>query len=474
VLSPPRVEALGIRTEAVRVAEVGAVLRAPGQVIPDESRYAFITPRARGVVRSVDAQIGQIVREGDLLARIDSSEVAEARLGLIDAFQALEVARAKLSWQDSVHENSLEMIDALQDRLAPSEVQQQFTDRPVGKTREELLRSYANFYLAEVNAKRFSELMSREAVAPATFQEKQAEYQVELATFQGLMDRMAFEVTLDYTLARQAAREARTAVKVARERLRVLGVPVDDLVEQFESGETTGEDPRPEPARTLREAAESAASPSREVSDLMEAQGDPVGTYELRAPFTGTILDRERIVPGVVVTGQAHLFTMADLGRVWVEAYVQESDFGLLAGGRGGRIEFTSPAYPDQVFAGEILYTGDLVDEESRSIRLLASAENPGRVLKPGMFVNVEIHGSKVRRLPGVPESALLTDGPDHFVFVRAGADRFERRAVRPGVREDDRVAILDGLKTGEHVVVQGAFDLKALQENPGRPPAGR
>jgi RND family efflux transporter MFP subunit len=288
------------------------------------------------------------------------------------------------------------------------------------------------------------------------------------------MDRMAFEVTLDYTLARQAAREARTAVKVARERLRVLGVPVDDLVQQFESGETTAEDPRPEPAKTLREAAESAASPSREVSDLMEAQGDPVGTYELRAPFTGTILDRERIVPCVVVTGQAHLFTMADLGRVWVEAFVQESDFGLLAGGRGGRVEFSSPAYPDQVFTGEILYTGDLVDEESRSIRLLASAENPGRVLKPGMFVNVEIHGSKVRRLPGVPESALLTDGPDHFVFVRAGADRFERRAVRPGVREDDRVAILDGLKTGEHVVVQGAFDLKALQENPGRPPAGR
>jgi multidrug efflux pump subunit AcrA (membrane-fusion protein) len=73
-----------------------------------------------------------------------------------------------------------------------------------------------------------------------------------------------------------------------------------------------------------------------------------------------------------------------------------------------------------------------------------------------------------------VPESALLTEGPDHFVFVRAGADRFERRTVRPGVREEGRVAILEGLEAGENVVVEGAFDLKALQQNAGRSPNGR
>src|SRR5690606_9921988 len=138
-------------------------------------------------------------------------------------------------------------------------------------------------------------------------QQKEARYQVDKATFQGLMDRMAFEVTLDYTQARQALREARTAVKVARETLRVFGVPIDKIAEQFESGELTGgEGDLPsaadgEPKTTLRKAAESTAHPSRDVSDLMKAEGEPVSTYELRAPFDGVVLERERIVPGVIV-----------------------------------------------------------------------------------------------------------------------------------------------------------------------------
>ena len=204
------------------------------------------------MIREVKAQIGQRVEEGELLASIDSSDVARARLDLIDALTRLEIARAKRNWQEAIYQNALAMIEALQQSLDPQEVQRRFADRPVGKTREELLRSYARFYLSQVAAERYENLKEKDAVSVALFEQKRAEFQVDKATFQGLMDRMAFEVTLDYTLARQELREARTAVKVARETLRVFGVPIDRIAEQFESGELTGsyEDrqPRAHPA----------------------------------------------------------------------------------------------------------------------------------------------------------------------------------------------------------------------------------
>lgn len=459
---------LGISAVEVSSGTIGAVLNAPGQVIPDESQFAYITPRAKGVIREVQVQIGQSVQKGDLLVSIDSAEVAQARLTLIDALLRLEIARAKLNWQETIYHNALDMIQRLRERPDPDELQREFANRPVGRTREQLLTAYANLHLSEIASERYEKLSGKEAVPVALAQQKEARYQVDKATFQGLMDRMAFEVTLDYTQARQALREARTAVKVARETLRVFGVPIDKIAEQFESGELTGgEGDQPsaadgEPKTTLRKAAESTAHPSRDVSDLMKAEGEPVSTYELRAPFDGVVLERERIVPGVIVDGTHRLVTMAGLDTVWVEAHVHESDFDLLSRSREGWVEFTSPAYPGEAFRGEVLYTGDMVDPKSRTIRLLATAKNPDRKLKPGMFVTIEIHSEEARSVPKIPRSALLTDNDTHFVFVQVGPERFERRRVEIAGRSGDTVAVLDGLKPGERVVVRGGFELKA------------
>ncbi len=457
---------LGIVTAEVSTGTVSAVFTAPGQIVPDESQFAYITPRAKGIIRDVHAQIGQHVRKGDLLTTIDSSEVAQARLSLIDALTRLEIARAKLNWEETIYHNGLDMIEALRGDPDPDQVQKKFAKRPVGKTREQLLTAYAQYHLSQITSARYDKLSKQDAVPLMRAQQQRATYQVDRASFQGLMDRMAFEITLEYTQARQELREARTAVKVARETLRVYGVPIDKLAEQFESGELTGDGGDGEPKATLREAAEATIAPSRDVSELMKAEGEPVSTYELLAPFDGTVLQRERIVPGVVVDGTNHLFTMAGLDTVWVEAHVHESDFDLLNRSKGGRVQFTSPAYPGEEFEGQVLYTGNLVDQKSRMVRMLATAENPERKLNPGMFVNVEIHSQDARNEPKIPESALLTNGDAHFVFVQTGPERFERRQVEIGRRKGDEVAVTRGLDAGERVVVEGAFELKAKSQS--------
>ena len=96
-------------------------------------------------------------------------------------------------------------------------------------------------------------------------------------------------------------------------------------------------------------------------------------------------------------------------------------------------------------------------------MKLLAQAQNPERLLKPGMFVEVEVLSPEPEPADQVPASALLTQGDRTFVYVRTGPEQFERREVIAGTVYEGMVVIREGLKSGEEVVVEGGFKLKSL-----------
>jgi membrane fusion protein, heavy metal efflux system len=154
---------------------------------------------------------------------------------------------------------------------------------------------------------------------------------------------------------------------------------------------------------------------------------------------------------------------MANLATVWVEADIHESDFDSLARSRGGKIRFRSPAYPGREFEGEVTYTGDLVDEKSRRVKLLARAKNPERLLKPGMFVEVQVLSPRGKTAPLIPAAALLTQGSRMIVYVRTGPDQFTGREVDVEISRGGTTVVRSGLESGEVVVVEGGFKLKSL-----------
>jgi multidrug resistance efflux pump len=147
-------------------------------VAPNESQYAFITPRAAGVVRTVNARIGQSVHAGDLLATIDSPAVGEARLELYTKLQTLEVAKAEADWEEMVYRNTNELIDHLRKGESPEEIQRRFVDRAVGENRERLLTAYAQYRLARATIDRNRELHAQKLIATKQFQEVTAGYEV--------------------------------------------------------------------------------------------------------------------------------------------------------------------------------------------------------------------------------------------------------------------------------------------------------
>jgi Cu(I)/Ag(I) efflux system membrane fusion protein len=116
-------------------------------------------------------------------------------------------------------------------------------------------------------------------------------------------------------------------------------------------------------------------------------------------------------------------------------------------------------AYPERVFEGKVAFIYPAVSAETRTARVRIELANPGRLLKPAMYAEVElaVPQSTVKRL-SVPDSAVLDSGNRQVVLVRLDEGRFEPRAIKVGARGDGYVEVLDGIREGDSVVVSANF----------------
>ncbi len=442
-------DAIGLRTAKVERGPRYETLQAPGRIAPNENRYAFITPRASGIARVVAGRIGQDVKAGDILVTIDSAEVAQARSDLLTRLQELELAKLQADWRVKMHESTVRLVERIKAGDTPEEIHERFQDEVLGPNREKLVGALAQLRLAKSTLERNKALVTGTQSVPfKQYQQSVAEHEAAQATYQALLDSIGYETKLAADIAVQQLRQSETAVRVARERLLVLGLAPDGS--QAWSGQDK-DNVRPDGPEG-------------------EGRGDdaraPLSTYALRAPFDGTILDRAAVVPGVAVDKEHQVFTMADLSTVWVEVQVYENDFAKLPRSRDGRVLFTSPAYPGRTFEAKVIYTGDLVDDKTRSVLLLAQADNADRALKPGMFIEARITTTTEDQVPLAPRSALLTDDHSSFVFVKNERGAYERRDVQvdehESIGQGPLLVIHDGLRDGDEVVVEGGFKLKS------------
>jgi membrane fusion protein, heavy metal efflux system len=184
-------------------------------------------------------------------------------------------------------------------------------------------------------------------------------------------------------------------------------------------------------------------------------------TYEVIAPISGTIVrvnksGGEQIAPG------EPLAEIVALDTVWVEAPVFEMDLGRLA--KEGRAVFTTAAFPNREFEGRLIHVGKVVDEQSRTATAIFEVANRSQELSIGMQANVRLNAGTQTSVLLIPREAVLDNEGRKIVYVLLSGEEFERRDVVLGDEYGGKVAVLSGIKPGERVVTQGAYQLK-LQE---------
>ena len=171
---------------------------------------------------------------------------------------------------------------------------------------------------------------------------------------------------------------------------------------------------------------------------------------------SGTVVER-KIVLGQVVQPADALFTVADLSEVWVTAQVPEQEASLLAVGQPMQIEI--PALAHQRFEGQLVYVGELVSNETRTVPARTVLTNPDRMIKPGMLATLLIAGKPVS-VPVIPAAAVVReDGYDH-VFVALGDNQYKLTVVKLGPESNGVRPVLSGLEPGALIVTEQAYHL--------------
>jgi len=221
------------------------------------------------------------------------------------------------------------------------------------------------------------------------------------------------------------------------------------------------------------EAALAAAIAQRDALRDTRAPGrtaNPSGTgYSVRAPIAGVVV-RVAKGPGAQVAPGEPIVEVIDAQKVWLEVSVSERDLARL--GRVTRATFTTPGAPDKEYTANLVDRGAVVNPQSRAITMVFEAANADGTLRSGQQANVRLDAEERAEALVVPLEAVLESEGKRFVYVLRSGEEFERRDVTVGDEYGDRIAILSGLKAGERVVTQGAYQLRQHELRPASPGA--
>jgi len=328
--------ALQEKIQLVKVgeAEIREVLRMPGSIQVDEQRVARIGAPVTGRITDIDAVLGQQVKQGQTLATLNSTELAQNQLVYIKALQQIDL-----------HSKAVE---------------------------------------------RARTLLEADVISKAELQRREAELSA-----------------------------AQAELNAAADQLQVLGMSTQGI------------------------AKLSKTSAMHSFSNVI-------------ARISGTVINR-RINLGQVVQPADELFVVADLSRVWAVAEVPERGIDLIE--KGQEVDIEIPAINDKPIKGKLIYVGDVVNPETRTVTVRSELNNVKGEIKPDMLVSMLVQSRPISKL-SVPVKSIVREEDKDHVFVQIAPNKYRLREVTVGDNYQGMVAIVNGVESGEIVVSEGAFHL--------------
>jgi RND family efflux transporter MFP subunit len=198
---------------------------------------------------------------------------------------------------------------------------------------------------------------------------------------------------------------------------------------------------------------------SEEQIKALSRSGEARRTLTFRSPVSGIVTEKKALQGMRFLPGEA-LYQVADLSSVWVIADVFEQDIGLIRLGTKATVRIN--AYPEKTFEGKVSYVYPTLNATTRTVPVRIELANPGLLLKPSMFAQVELSTSAKGHVVTVPVSAVIDSGTRQIVLIEQGEGRFEPRVVKLGARSEQHVHVIEGVKEGEAVVVSANFLIDA------------
>lgn len=424
-LSPEQVERIGVKIEMVgeTMSSEAAQIAATGVVQANAYAETPVISLVGGIVRQIPTQLGETVSRGQTVAVVYSNELAEAQSRYLSLQTEAQTSRQnydRAARLVQINPVSRAELDEAQARLKAKEAEL-----------DEMRRRYdRTVKLVEIGASSREETeQDRTKLRTAEAEVEQARKQLTRATEVARLNPVSRR---EFEEASVKLRTAEAELANARQRLILLGL----------SEQRVG-------------ALRSPAQISSEVA--------------LPAPVSGTVTTRG-VNQGEVVEANKELLRITNLSSIWVISQVYEKDLGKVRTGSGASV--TTDAYPGRVFRGQVTYIDPNINQETRTAQARVELENPGQMLKIGMYVNVSFGalGTGEMTAPVIPSSAVQNMNNQKVVFAATDKPNvFVMKTVRTGSETGGRLVVLEGLNVGDKIVTEGSFLLRAelMKQNP-------
>lgn len=187
-----------------------------------------------------------------------------------------------------------------------------------------------------------------------------------------------------------------------------------------------------------------------------EKNGSMSAETQVRAPISGTIVQRKVGTGQYLSSSSDPVFVIGDLSSVWLVANVRESEIQRTRIGQ--EIEARVVGFPSRFFKGRIDYMAASLDASTRRLAVRAAVDNPDRLLRPEMFANFVIVTGPGQPSNAVPLTAVVYEGAGAHVWVLRKDGAIEARDVKLGLVNDDMVQVREGLDNADRVVTRGAL----------------
>jgi cobalt-zinc-cadmium efflux system membrane fusion protein len=397
------------------------LLHLSGEIGLNEEKVVHIVPRLDGVVKKVFKDLGDRVRVGDVLAIIESRELADAKINYLAATKQTDLAKLDLERQSLILKNTSQMLDLLQKELDLEEVYRELKDRVIGKSRELLIPAYAKLSLAKSVYLREKKLLEKGISSEAEYLLAVENYKSGEAKYIALREKIAYDGQWAVRQKKRTYEIETLKLQTARQKLFALGLT------------------------------------NQEVGTLSN-QGEHAFTqYELRSPLGGVVIQKH-LTTGEAVKNDDDVFLLADFSDVWVNIAIPAKDLKYVKLGQVVVVKDDNLAIEAK---GKLTYLDSIIDEKNRTVTGRVVIPNAKGHWRPGTFVTLELLLEE-RRVPiAVPTKAIQTIRDWSVVFVKYG-NFFEARPLELGTNDGNWVEVLEGLKAGEQYVVKNSFVVKA------------
>ncbi len=185
----------------------------------------------------------------------------------------------------------------------------------------------------------------------------------------------------------------------------------------------------------------------------------------IRAPFTGRLGIRQINLGEFVEAGRTVIVSLQALDRVYADFSLPQQELSRI--NEGLEVRITTDAYPSQQFSGKLTSLNPDLDITTRSVRVQATLDNPGELLRPGMFARVEVLLPDNQEVLVIPATAIFSAPFGSLVYVINESTNapnelvVQQQFIRTGRRQGDFVSVQSGLKAGDRIVSVGMFKLR-------------